>query len=69
MFDKDIAYAKAAAMEQLMYDLNHSSRAMSYHYVKDYEETKRKINMRMNLGAEVLRGYFEKERQEYLNKK
>lgn len=69
LFDENVAYAKVAAMEFLMYDLNHSSRAMSYHYIKDYEDTKRTINMRMNLGIEVLRGYFETERQKYLNKK
>lgn len=61
MFDKDLAYAHAAAMEQLQYDLNHSSRAMTYHYTSDYIATKRKINMAMNLGADVLRPYFEAE--------
>lgn len=63
LFDKDIAYATAAAMEQLEYDLNHSSRAMTYHYVGNYVETKRKINMAMNLGIEVLRPYFEAEKE------
>lgn len=61
MFDKDLAYAHAAAMEQLQYDLNHSSRAMTYHYTSDYVATKKKINMAMNLGADVLRPYFEEE--------
>ena len=61
MFDKDIAYAQTAAMEQLQYDLNHSSRAMTYHYTSDYVTTKEKINMKMNLGADVLRPYFETE--------
>lgn len=64
-FDSDIAYAHAAAMEQLQYDLNHSSRAMTYHYIGDYIETKRKINMRMNLGIEILKPYFDIERKEY----
>lgn len=68
MFDKDIAYAHAAAMEQLQYDLNHSTRAMSYHYIKDYENTKRKINMNMNLGIEVLQEYFDREKDLYLNR-
>ena len=61
MFDKDLAYAHAAAMEQLQFDLNHSSRAMTYHYTSDYIATKKKINMKMNLGADVLRPYFETE--------
>ena len=61
MFDKDLAYAQTAAMEQLQYDLNHSSRAMTYHYTSNYVKTKEKINMKMNLGADVLRPYFEAE--------
>ena len=67
MFDSDLAYAHAAAAEQLQYDLNHSSRAMTYHYIGDYVETKRKINMAMNLGIEVLRSYFEEEKRKYLS--
>lgn len=62
MFDSNEAYAHAAAMEQLQYDLNHSSRAMTYHYIGDYAETKRKTNMAMNLGIEILRPYFEIEK-------
>ena len=62
LFDSNLAYAHAAAMEQLQYDLNHSSRAMTYHYIGDYIETKRKINMRMNLGIEILKPYFDIER-------
>lgn len=62
MFDSDLAYAHAAAMEQLQYDLNHSSRAMTYHYIGDYVETKRRINMEMNLGIEVISPYFETEK-------
>lgn len=69
MFDSDLAYAHAAAMEQLQYDLNHSSRAMSYHYIGDYVETKRKINMNMNLGIDVLREYFKVETINYLANK
>lgn len=65
LFDSNLAYAHAAAMEQLQYDLNHSSRAMTYHYIGDYIETKRKINMRMNLGIEILKPYFDIEREEY----
>lgn len=65
LFDSNLAYAHAAAMEQLQYDLNHSSRAMTYHYIGDYIETKRKINMRMNLGVEILKPYFDIERERY----
>lgn len=65
LFDSNLAYAHAAAMEQLQYDLNHSSRAMTYHYIGDYIETKRKINMRMNLGVEILKPYFDIEREGY----
>lgn len=66
LFDSDLAYAHAAAMEQLQYDLNHSSRSMTYHYIGDYIETKKATNMNMNLGAGVLRPYFEKEKEKYL---
>lgn len=59
-FDNDKEYAHAAAMEQLQFDLNHSSRAMTYHYIGDYTETKRRINMDMNLGANILKPYFER---------
>ena len=64
-FDHDIAYAHAAAMEQLQYDLNHSSRKATYHYVGDYVEMKAKINMKMNLGIEILAPYFENERKKH----
>lgn len=67
MFDSDLAYAHAAAMEQLQYDLNHSSRAMTYHYIGDYVETKRKTNMAMNLGLEVILPYFEVEKNKRHN--
>lgn len=66
MFDTDLAYAYTAAMEQLQYDLNHSSRAMTYHYIGNYVENKKKTNMNMNLGIEVLRPYFEKEREKQM---
>lgn len=68
IYDGQEAYTKAAAMEQLRYDLNHSSVAMGYHYVKDYEKTKKEINLRMNLGIEVLEKYFEAEKTKYLHK-
>lgn len=71
-FDSDKEYAHAAAMEQLQYDLNHSSRRMTYHYIGDYVETKRKINMSMNLGIEVIQPFFENEvklRGDYKNGK
>ena len=61
MFNKDLAFAQTAAMEQLQYDLNHSSRAMTYHYTSNYVANKKKINLKMNLGADVLRPYFEAE--------
>ena len=61
-YDSDKEYAHAAAMEQLQYDLNHSSRRMTYHYIGDYVETKRKINMNMNLGINILQKFFEQEK-------
>lgn len=62
-FDTDKEYAHAAAMEQLQYDLNHSSRKMTYHYIGDYVETKRSINMSMNLGIDVLKPVFDVEKE------
>lgn len=67
IYDGYDACVKAAAMQQLRYDLNHSNVAMGYHYVKDYEETKKEINKRMNLGIEVLGKYFEAEKTKYLH--
>lgn len=68
IYDGYDACVKAAAMQQLRYDLNHSSVSMGYHYVKDYEETKKEINLKMNLGIEVLEKYFEAEKTKYLHK-
>lgn len=68
LFNSDIAYAHAAAMEQLQYDLNHSSRKMTYHYIGDYAETKKKTNMNMNLGADILLPYFIEEKEKHCRK-
>ena len=60
-FDKDIAYAHAAALSFLSLDYGHSSEAMTLHYSKDFENQKRNIVMHMNLGLDVLEKYFNKE--------
>ena len=67
-FDSDLAYAHAAALSFLSQDFGHSSEAMTLHYSKDFEELKRQINMQMNLGIEVLRPYFEAEKEKFLSK-
>lgn len=53
--------AREAAMEQLQYDFNHSSRQMSYFYTKEQEDIKRTVNQNMNIGLEILKPYFEEE--------
>lgn len=60
-FDSDIAYAHAAALSFLSQDYGHSSEAMTLHYSKDFETLKQKINLHMNLGADVLEKYFKSE--------
>lgn len=59
-FDSDIAYAHAAALSFLSQDYGHSSEAMTLHYSKDYDDIKRRINLSMNLGLNVLEKYFRK---------
>lgn len=60
-FDSDIAYAHAAALSFLSQDYGHSSESMTLHYSKDFEALKQKINLNMNLGADVLEKYFKLE--------
>ena len=65
-FDSDVAYAHSAALSFLSQDYGHSSETMTLHYSNDFRELKREINMQMNLGAEVLRPFFEAEKQKFL---
>lgn len=66
-FDANTAYAHTAAIEFLQYDLNHSSRKMSYHYVGDFIATKKKTNLALNVGIEILLPYFEAEREKFIH--
>lgn len=70
-FDSDVMYAHTAAMSFLAWDYNHSdgSGKTTSRYVKDFDKMKRTLNMKMNLGIDVLSKYFEIEKQKYLSKK
>ena len=60
--------AREAAMEQLQYDFNHSSKQMSYFYTKEQEDIKRTVNENMNIGLEILKPYFEEATIQHLAK-
>ena len=68
-FDKDVAYAHAAALSFLSQDYGHSSEAMTLHYSKDFEEMKRGISSQMNLGGNIIEPYFVEEMERYEAKK
>lgn len=59
--------AREAAMEQLQYDFNHSSRQMSYFYTKEQEDIKRTVNNNMNIGLNILKPHFEREMTRHIN--
>ena len=64
----DIGKAKTEAMEFLNWDLNHSSMSTTSRYCGDFEKVKKEINMQMNLGFDVIKKYFEIEKEKYLMK-
>lgn len=68
-FDGNEAYAHAAALSFLSQDYGHSSEAMTLHYSKDFENLKKEITMKMNLGIEVLRPFFEAEKEKFIDQK
>lgn len=65
-FDSDEAYAHTAALRFLSQDYGHSTEAMTLRYSKDFEQLKKTIVMRINLGLNVLEPYFQKEAVNYM---
>lgn len=61
--------AHTAAMEFLNWDLNHSSLSTTSRYCGDFESVKKEINMNMNLGYDVIKKYYEIEKEKYLRKR
>jgi integrase len=68
-FDNNVAYAHSAALSFLSQDYGHSSEAMTLHYSKDFDNMKKEIVMKMNLGLEILKPYFEVEQREYMKRR
>lgn len=58
--------AHTAAMEFLNWDLNHSSMATTSRYCGDFEAIKKSINMNLNLGYDVIKKYYDIEKEKYL---
>lgn len=59
---------KSAAMEFLHWDLNHSNISITSRYCGDFEAVKKEINMNMNLGYDVIKKYYEIEREKYIQR-
>ncbi len=65
-FDADNAYAHTAALRFLSQDYGHSAEAITLRYSKDFDELKKSIVMRMNLGLNVIQNYYNEEAINYL---
>jgi integrase len=65
-FDADNAYAHTAALRFLSQDYGHSAEAITLRYSKDFDELKKSIVMRMNLGLNVIQKYYNKEATNYM---
>lgn len=59
--------AHTAAMQFLNWDLNHSNLATTSRYCGDFESIKKDIDMNMNLGYNVIKRYYNIEREKYLS--
>lgn len=68
-FRMDEEYASMAALQFLRQDYNHSDTTCSTtsRYIGNFEATKQRINLQMNLGYNVLEKYFQYEKERYLN--
>jgi hypothetical protein len=62
----EMGQAHTAAMEFLNWDLNHSSISTTSRYCGDFESIKKEINMNMKLGYDVIKKYYNIEREKFL---
>lgn len=62
----DMGQAHTAAMQFLNWDLNHSNLVTTSRYCGDFESIKKNIDMNMNLGYDVIKKYYNIEREKYL---